>query len=106
MGGFLGLKELSDEVWAVKVLLRLPCVILTATTDNGLGLHTGTTHKAPDTRASRNAEKSSRMMVSSPHGTGQGCQGPGQAFPFSGKETQLILPSRLFHTPLKGWKPH
>lgn len=67
MCGFLGLKELCNEVWAVEVLLWLPCVIFTAIKDNSLVLHTGSSlqlslpRKVLGTRSHGDAERSSSL---------------------------------------------
>lgn len=65
MCSFLGLKELRNEVWAVKILFWLPCVIFTAIKDNSLVLHRGSLlqlslpRKVLDTRSCGDAERSS-----------------------------------------------
>lgn len=67
MCGFLGLKELCNEVWAVEVLLRLPCVIFTAIKDNSRVLHTGSLlqlslpREVLDTRSCGDAEGKSSL---------------------------------------------
>jgi len=68
MCSFLRLKELCNEVWAVEVLLWLPCVIFTGIKTSSLIYIQGQT-QSPDIRSSGDAERSSRILC--PHPTKQ-----------------------------------
>lgn len=91
MCGFLGLKELCNEVWAVEVLLWLPGVIFAAIKDNSLVVHTGSLlqlslpKKVLHTRSRGDAERSSSLdagVLAPRHRTlpesGQGSHFPSQ----------------------------